>query len=81
MLNGSTAPFDNPHQHFCVLHLVRDSKEPGWLEGTLNGKTGLIPSNYVEFIWNLIFIFLMLQYIAFITVSDFYVLLVFHQQH
>lgn len=29
---------------------VRPSKEPGWLEGTLNGKTGLIPANYVEFL-------------------------------
>ncbi|XP_028400078.1 rho GTPase-activating protein 26-like [Dendronephthya gigantea] len=33
-----------------IITNVRDSKEPGWLEGTLNGKTGLIPSNYVEFI-------------------------------
>ena len=29
---------------------VRPSKEPGWLEGYLNGKRGLIPENYVEFI-------------------------------
>jgi len=27
---------------------VRYSHEPGWLQGTLNGKTGLIPENYVE---------------------------------
>uniref|UniRef100_A0A182YDW4 Uncharacterized protein n=1 Tax=Anopheles stephensi TaxID=30069 RepID=A0A182YDW4_ANOST len=27
---------------------VRRSNEPGWLEGTLNGKSGLIPENYVE---------------------------------
>lgn len=27
---------------------VRPSVEPGWLEGTLRGKTGLIPENYVE---------------------------------
>lgn len=27
---------------------VRPSKEPGWLEGTLNGRTGLVPENYVE---------------------------------
>ncbi|KAH8420246.1 hypothetical protein KR009_007980 [Drosophila setifemur] len=26
----------------------RFSHEPGWLQGTLNGKTGLIPENYVE---------------------------------
>jgi len=29
---------------------VRPSLEPGWLEGTLNGKTGLVPENYVEFL-------------------------------
>ncbi|CAB4002256.1 rho GTPase-activating 10 isoform X2 [Paramuricea clavata] len=34
----------------AIITNVRDSKEPGWLEGTLHGKTGLIPSNYVEFI-------------------------------
>lgn len=27
---------------------VRQSNEPGWLDGTLNGKSGLIPENYVE---------------------------------
>lgn len=27
---------------------VKASWEPGWLEGTLNGKTGLVPKNYVE---------------------------------
>lgn len=27
---------------------VRSSLEPGWLEGTLNGKSGLVPENYVE---------------------------------
>lgn len=34
-----------------ALHLVvsvYESKEEGWLVGTLNGKTGLIPANYVE---------------------------------
>ncbi|XP_074619725.1 rho GTPase-activating protein 26-like isoform X2 [Acropora palmata] len=31
-----------------VICNVRPSKEPGWLEGTLNGRTGLIPENYVE---------------------------------
>lgn len=30
------------------LVTVRNSQERGWLEGTLNGKTGLIPANYVE---------------------------------
>nr|DBA30818.1 TPA: hypothetical protein GDO54_006756 [Pyxicephalus adspersus] len=29
---------------------VYPSQEPGWLEGMLNGKTGLIPENYVEFL-------------------------------
>ncbi|KAF7492106.1 Oligophrenin-1 [Sarcoptes scabiei] len=33
-----------------IITNVRTSKEPGWLEGNLNGKTGLIPLNYVEFI-------------------------------
>lgn len=27
---------------------VQTSREPGWLEGTLNGKRGLIPQNYVK---------------------------------
>lgn len=31
-----------------VFILVRQSREPGWLEGCLNGRTGLIPENYVE---------------------------------
>lgn len=31
-----------------LFFLVRRSNEPGWLEGTLNGKSGLIPENYVE---------------------------------
>ena len=30
--------------------LVRHSKEPGWLEGQLNGRTGLVPENYVEYL-------------------------------
>jgi hypothetical protein len=29
---------------------VRPSLEPGWLEGCLDGKCGLIPENYVEFV-------------------------------
>ena len=33
-----------------VLLLVRMSKEPGWLEGFLNGKQGLVPANYVVYI-------------------------------
>ncbi|XP_017783186.1 PREDICTED: rho GTPase-activating protein 26 [Nicrophorus vespilloides] len=31
-----------------IITNVKSSQEPGWLEGTLNGKTGLIPENYVE---------------------------------
>ncbi|XP_035708976.1 rho GTPase-activating protein 26 isoform X2 [Folsomia candida] len=31
-----------------IITNVRPSVEPGWLEGTLRGKTGLIPENYVE---------------------------------
>ncbi|XP_032929084.1 rho GTPase-activating protein 26 isoform X1 [Catharus ustulatus] len=33
-----------------VFDNVHPSQEPGWLEGTLNGRTGLIPENYVEFL-------------------------------
>lgn len=33
-----------------IIHNVRTSREVGWLEGTLNGRTGLIPANYVEFL-------------------------------
>nr|XP_033783158.1 rho GTPase-activating protein 26 isoform X4 [Geotrypetes seraphini] len=32
-----------------VFSNVHPSQEPGWLEGTMDGKTGLIPQNYVEF--------------------------------
>ncbi|XP_007562081.1 rho GTPase-activating protein 26 [Poecilia formosa] len=31
-----------------VFENVHASREPGWLEGTLDGRTGLIPENYVE---------------------------------
>ncbi|KAM9788428.1 rho GTPase-activating protein 26-like [Neosynchiropus ocellatus] len=33
-----------------VFDNVHASREPGWLEGTLDGRTGLIPENYVEFL-------------------------------
>uniref|UniRef100_A0A8D2N854 Rho GTPase-activating protein 26 n=1 Tax=Zonotrichia albicollis TaxID=44394 RepID=A0A8D2N854_ZONAL len=33
-----------------LAEMFHPSQEPGWLEGTLNGKTGLIPENYVEFL-------------------------------
>ncbi|XP_064608409.1 rho GTPase-activating protein 26-like isoform X2 [Liolophura sinensis] len=44
--NESELSFE-PNQ---IITNVRSSKEPGWLEGSLGGKTGLIPQNYVEFI-------------------------------
>ncbi|XP_033908003.1 rho GTPase-activating protein 26-like isoform X2 [Acipenser ruthenus] len=33
-----------------IFDNVHPSREPGWLEGMLEGKTGLIPENYVEFL-------------------------------
>ncbi|CAG0916958.1 unnamed protein product [Notodromas monacha] len=33
-----------------IITNVRPSKEPGWLEGTLNGHQGLVPENYVEYL-------------------------------
>ncbi|WAQ98280.1 RHG10-like protein [Mya arenaria] len=33
-----------------IIKNVRNSKEPGWLEGSLNGRVGLIPENYVEYV-------------------------------
>ncbi|XP_054611010.1 rho GTPase-activating protein 26-like isoform X1 [Dunckerocampus dactyliophorus] len=33
-----------------VFDNVHASREPGWLEGTLDGRIGLIPENYVEFL-------------------------------
>ncbi|KAL7019473.1 hypothetical protein ACKWTF_011131 [Chironomus riparius] len=32
-----------------IINVCR-SNEPGWLHGTLNGKSGLIPENYCEFL-------------------------------
>ncbi|XP_063074292.1 rho GTPase-activating protein 10 isoform X2 [Engraulis encrasicolus] len=32
----------------AIFHDVGPSREPGWLEGVLEGKKGLIPENYVE---------------------------------
>lgn len=31
-----------------IITNVAPSAEPGWLRGTLNGKSGLVPQNYVE---------------------------------
>ncbi|XP_015923916.1 rho GTPase-activating protein 26 [Parasteatoda tepidariorum] len=33
-----------------VIYNVSPSQEPGWIRGTLKGKTGLVPENYVEYI-------------------------------
>uniref|UniRef100_A0A7N5ZST7 Rho GTPase-activating protein 26 n=1 Tax=Anabas testudineus TaxID=64144 RepID=A0A7N5ZST7_ANATE len=33
-----------------IFENVHASREPGWLEGTLDGRTGLIPENYVEYL-------------------------------
>uniref|UniRef100_A0A8C2Z8G3 Rho GTPase-activating protein 26 n=1 Tax=Cyclopterus lumpus TaxID=8103 RepID=A0A8C2Z8G3_CYCLU len=33
-----------------IFENVHSSREPGWLEGTLDGRTGLIPENYLEFL-------------------------------
>ncbi|RWS24765.1 hypothetical protein B4U80_06520, partial [Leptotrombidium deliense] len=33
-----------------IIANVRQSREPGWLEGSYNGRVGLIPQNYVQFI-------------------------------
>uniref|UniRef100_A0AAV2JC18 Rho GTPase-activating protein 26 n=1 Tax=Knipowitschia caucasica TaxID=637954 RepID=A0AAV2JC18_KNICA len=33
-----------------IFENVHTSREPGWLEGTLGGRMGLIPENYVEFL-------------------------------
>ncbi|KAM9792868.1 rho GTPase-activating protein 10 [Neosynchiropus ocellatus] len=34
----------------AIFHAVTPSAEPGWLEGELEGKRGLIPENYVAFL-------------------------------
>jgi len=33
-----------------IITSVRPSLEPGWLEGSLDGKIGLVPENYVEYV-------------------------------
>ncbi|XP_054708182.1 rho GTPase-activating protein 26-like isoform X2 [Uloborus diversus] len=32
-----------------IIYNVIPSQEPGWIRGTLKGKTGLVPENYVEY--------------------------------
>ncbi|CAF0979025.1 unnamed protein product [Rotaria sordida] len=43
--NDSELSF-NAHE---IVTQIRRTKEPGWLMGTINGKTGLIPENYISF--------------------------------
>lgn len=33
-----------------IIYNVLPSEEPGWIRGTLRGKTGLVPENYVDYI-------------------------------
>lgn len=40
----------NENTFLRFLFSVRPSLEPGWLEGILDGRVGLVPENYVEFI-------------------------------
>ncbi|XP_003738003.1 rho GTPase-activating protein 26 [Galendromus occidentalis] len=35
-----------------IITDVRPSRETGWLEGVLNGKRGLIPENYIQYLNN-----------------------------
>lgn len=35
---------------YNLYFTVRPSLEPGWLEGNLDGRRGLVPENYVEYI-------------------------------
>uniref|UniRef100_A0A1E1X5U5 Putative oligophrenin-1 n=1 Tax=Amblyomma aureolatum TaxID=187763 RepID=A0A1E1X5U5_9ACAR len=44
--NNSELSFE-PNQ---IIDNVRPSRERGWLEGVLNGRCGLVPENYVEFL-------------------------------
>ncbi|KAH8024803.1 hypothetical protein HPB51_001217 [Rhipicephalus microplus] len=44
--NNSELSFE-PNQ---IIDNVRPSRERGWLEGCLNGRCGLVPENYVEFL-------------------------------
>lgn len=36
--------------NFVFIILVTPSQEPGWIRGTLKGKIGLVPENYVKYI-------------------------------
>ena len=47
--NGELRIVDQ-NTYLRFLFSVRPSLEPGWLEGILDGRVGLVPENYVEFI-------------------------------
>lgn len=47
-LGQYVSPDKTMNYNLSLSVIVRTSLEPGWLEGTLNGKTGLVPENYVE---------------------------------
>ncbi|KAI4877906.1 hypothetical protein NFI96_017400 [Prochilodus magdalenae] len=44
------ALFQNDDLYHAVVFTVHPSVEPGWLQATYNGKTGLVPENYVVFL-------------------------------
>lgn len=49
IINGKrNSSFNEFVIHNLIQFSVSRSNEPGWLNGTLNGKSGLIPENYVE---------------------------------
>jgi Rho GTPase-activating protein 26 len=48
IINGESSTLPLPFYLTLSPSAVSRSNEPGWLVGTLNGKSGLIPENYVE---------------------------------
>lgn len=45
---GCSVQIKNVRPSHSSSPTVTPSREPGWLEGELEGKRGLIPENYVE---------------------------------
>uniref|UniRef100_H2ZLM3 Uncharacterized protein n=1 Tax=Ciona savignyi TaxID=51511 RepID=H2ZLM3_CIOSA len=43
-------PEELSFQPGMLIREVERTEEPGWLRGMLNGKVGLVPENYIEFI-------------------------------